>query len=184
MPPAPLMAWRGSPIWWLLPALDASGTGRCRRIAPSPRLSAEIDRGEKRVLLLYTPALDGLMHATGPESGAVREALAGYARRIRELWEHAGERYEEVRLFVFGDHGMAPVRGVHDLKGELASAGFGSGGPVLYFLTAPWHGSGSAPRPTAGGLRRFWPDILGGGSWVTRSWRVWARCSRIVVTAS
>lgn len=97
-------------------------------------LTAEIDRGEKRVLMLYTPALDGLMHATGPESAAVREALAGYAQRIERVCDLAARRYDEVRAFVFGDHGMAPVRGVHDLRGELELAGFGVGGPVLYFL--------------------------------------------------
>jgi hypothetical protein len=97
-------------------------------------LSEEIDRGEKRVLFLYTAALDGLMHAVGPQSEEVGDALAGYARRIEGLRERARQRYEEVRVFVFGDHGMAPVCGVHDLRSELELAGFGLGGPVLYFL--------------------------------------------------
>jgi hypothetical protein len=117
----------------------ASGAGRAWNWSvPEDRafaeLEAEIDRGEKHVLFLYTPALDGLMHATGPGSGAVREALAEYARRIEGLLERAGKRYEDVRALVFGDHGMAPVHGGHDLRGELESAGYGVGGPVLYFL--------------------------------------------------
>ncbi len=129
-------------------------------------LSAEIDRGEKRVLFLYTPALDGLMHATGPESGAVREALAGYARRIEGLWERAGKRYEEVRVFVFGDHGMAPVRGVHDLRGELELAGFGLDGPVLYFLDSTmarfWFRSAADRRRVEEILARHaWGRVLG-----------------------
>jgi hypothetical protein len=129
-------------------------------------LSAEIDRGEKRVLFLYTSMLDGLMHATGPESGAVREALAGYARRIERLCERAGQRYEEVRVFVFGDHGMAPVRGIHDLRSELEFAGFGLGGPVLYFLDSTmarfWFRSADDRRRVEEILARHtWGRVLG-----------------------
>jgi hypothetical protein len=131
-------------------------------------LAGEIDRGEKRVLYLYTPALDGLMHATGPESGAVREALAGYARRVEGLWKRAEKRYEEVRFFVFGDHGMAPVRGVHDLRGELESAGFGVGGPVLYFLDSTmarfWFRSAADRRRIEEILApHSWGRVLGDG---------------------
>lgn len=129
-------------------------------------LAAEIDRGEKRVLFLYTPALDGLMHATGPESGAVRTALAGYARRIEGLYEGARQRYDEVRVFVFGDHGMAPVGGVHDLRSELELAGFGVGGPVLYFLDSTmarfWFRSAADRRRVEELLARHtWGRVLG-----------------------
>lgn len=129
-------------------------------------LSEEIDRGEKRVLFLYTPTLDGLMHATGPDSGAVCEALAGYARRIEGLCERAGRRYEEVRVFVFGDHGMAPVRGVHDLRSELEVAGYGPDGPVLYFLDSTmarfwFHSAADRPRVEEILARHAWGRILG-----------------------
>ena len=129
-------------------------------------LAEEIDRGEKRVLFLYTPALDGLMHATGPESGVVRDALAKYARRIEGLCERARQRYEDVRIFVFGDHGMAPVRGVHDLRSDLESAGFGPGGRVLFFLDSTmarfWFRSATDRRRIEEVLARHtWGRILG-----------------------
>ncbi len=129
-------------------------------------MAAEIDRGEKSVLFLYTPRLDGLMHATGPDSGAVRDALAGYARRIEELTARARLRYEEVRIRVFGDHGMAPVRGVHDLRAELQSAGYGVGGPVLYFLDSTmarfWFRASADRRRIEEILARHsWGRILG-----------------------
>ena len=129
-------------------------------------LSEEIDRGDKRVLFLYTAALDGLMHALGPENGAVREALAGYARRIEGLRERARQRYEDVRVFVFGDHGMAPVCGVHDLRSELELAGFGLGGPVLYFLDSTmarfWFRSAADRRRVEEILARHtWGRVLG-----------------------
>jgi hypothetical protein len=129
-------------------------------------LSEEIDRGEGRVLFLYTAALDGLMHAAGPQSGAVREALAGYAERIERLCERARQRYEDVRVFVFGDHGMAPVSGVHDLRSELELAGFGPGGPVLYFIDSTmarfWFRSAADRRRIEEILARHtWGRILG-----------------------
>jgi hypothetical protein len=129
-------------------------------------LAEEVDRGEKRVLFLYASAMDGLMHAAGPGSEAVGEALAGYARRITALMERAAERYEEVRTFVFGDHGMAPVRGDHDLRSELEAVGFGIDGPVLYFLDSTmarfWFRTAADRRRVEEILARHpWGRILG-----------------------
>lgn len=151
----------------------ASGAGRIWNWSvPEDRafaeLEGEIDRGEKKVLFLYTPALDSVMHAVGPQNTAVRDALAVYGRRIQELLERARRRYREVRAFTFGDHGMAPVHGVHDLRGELKSAGFGSDGPVLHFLDSTmarfWFRSASERRKIEEILaRQPWGRILGEG---------------------
>jgi hypothetical protein len=131
-------------------------------------LEAEVDRGEKKVLFCYTPALDSVMHAVGPQNRAVSDALAGYARRIEGLLERAGRRYREVRAFVFGDHGMAPVHGVRDLRSELESAGYGVGGPVLYFLDSTmarfWFRAASDRRRVEDLLARHaWGRVLGPG---------------------
>ena len=86
------------------------------------------------MLFLYTSALDSVMHGSGPESGPTRARLAGYDRQITFLTEKARRRYREVRVFVFGDHGMAPVSGVHDLWGALAGLGLRMPNDYVFFL--------------------------------------------------
>jgi hypothetical protein len=114
-------------------------------------LKAEIDRGEARTLFLYTSALDGIMHAAGPESGAAAERLALYSEWITEAVEWARRAGREVRAFVFGDHGMAPVRGVHDLHSELAALPVRVPEQCLYFLDSTmarfWFPDPTARRP-------------------------------------
>ena len=83
-------------------------------------LEAEIARGERAILFLYTSELDSLMHAAGPQSEATGARLREYERRITRAMEQASARYREVRVFVFGDHGMAPVSRTHDLMSPLA----------------------------------------------------------------
>ncbi len=97
-------------------------------------LEGEIDAARARTLFFYTPALDGLMHAAGPQSGAVRSRLEEYDRRITAILERARARYRELRVFVFGDHGMAPVHGRHDLLGGLARLGLRVPEDLLWFV--------------------------------------------------
>ncbi len=56
---------------------------------------------------LYWPALDGLMHQVGNNSPQVPEKLRGYELWVDKLMKVAEENYDEVRLYVFSDHGMA-----------------------------------------------------------------------------
>ena len=95
---------------------------------------AEIARGQARTLFLYTSAFDGIMHANGPDSAAARERLQSYSGRISALVRMAEDRGREVRAFVFGDHGMAPVRQSHDLQGELDRLELRVPEECLYFL--------------------------------------------------
>lgn len=97
-------------------------------------LEAELRRGERRVLFFYTPELDSLMHVVGPGDPRARERLGGYGARIAAALQLAEENYDEVDLLVFGDHGMAPVVGVHDLWSRLAALPFSVPREWLYFL--------------------------------------------------
>jgi hypothetical protein len=56
---------------------------------------------------LYWPDLDGLMHRVGNESPQVPEKLRGYELWLDQLMKVAEANYDEVRLYVFSDHGMA-----------------------------------------------------------------------------
>jgi hypothetical protein len=65
---------------------------------------------------LYWPGLDGLLHRVGNQSPQVPAKLRGYEQWIAELLQVATEHYSEVRLYVFGDHGMANCTEVLDLR--------------------------------------------------------------------
>jgi hypothetical protein len=68
---------------------------------------------------LYWPALDGLLHSVGNQSSLVAEKLRAYEKWIENLLAAAGEHYEEVRLYIFSDHGMANCDELLDLKSKI-----------------------------------------------------------------
>jgi Type I phosphodiesterase / nucleotide pyrophosphatase len=68
---------------------------------------------------LYWPALDGLLHSVGNQSPLVPEKLRGYEKWIQELLAVAEEHYDEVRLYIFSDHGMANCDELLDLKSRI-----------------------------------------------------------------
>ncbi len=70
---------------------------------------------------LYWPDLDGLLHRVGNQSPTVPAKLREYERSLRELLAVAGAHYDEVRLYVFSDHGMANSDELLDLRGQLAA---------------------------------------------------------------
>jgi len=70
---------------------------------------------------LYWPDLDGLLHRVGNQSPAVPEKLRQYERWLQELMTGARAHYEEVRLYVFSDHGMANCDRLLDLRARLAA---------------------------------------------------------------
>jgi len=69
---------------------------------------------------LYWPDLDGLMHRVGNAAAEVPAKLAGYEKQLGQLMENARRHYQEVRLYVFSDHGMANCTEVLDLRSRLA----------------------------------------------------------------
>jgi len=97
-------------------------------------MEGEIRRGEGNVLFLYTPGLDSIMHAHGPEGEATRRRLRDYGKTISRLISLAREGGRDVRVFVFGDHGMAPVTGRRDLWAELKGLPFSMPRDYLAFL--------------------------------------------------
>lgn len=67
----------------------------------------------------YWPDLDGLLHRVGNQSTEVRIKLRVYEQWIEQLLELAGEHYEQVRLYIFSDHGMANCDELLDLKARI-----------------------------------------------------------------
>lgn len=68
---------------------------------------------------LYWPDLDGLLHRVGNKSPEVPAKLRAYEPWLDELMAKAGKHYEEVKLTVFSDHGMANCDRHLDLRAKL-----------------------------------------------------------------
>lgn len=65
---------------------------------------------------LYWPGLDGLLHCVGNDSLAIGPKLRQYEEWLRALYRTAQNHYDEIRLYVFSDHGMANCDVLLDLK--------------------------------------------------------------------
>ena len=68
---------------------------------------------------VYWPELDGLLHRVGNLSSEIAPKLREYESKIEKVVSAAREHYEEVRLYVFSDHGMANCDDLLDLKSQI-----------------------------------------------------------------
>jgi predicted AlkP superfamily pyrophosphatase or phosphodiesterase len=82
-------------------------------------LTAEIENERIDFAFQYWPALDGLMHALGNRSPEISVKLRVYEDWIGQLLAAAKRHYEETRLYVFSDHGMANCDVLLDLKSKI-----------------------------------------------------------------
>lgn len=80
-------------------------------------------RTEARVLFLYLSGLDHHLHFHVHEPDSVSATLAWYEAGLRRVWEAAARAGRDVRLFVFSDHGMTPIRWTHDLRRDVQALG-------------------------------------------------------------
>lgn len=80
---------------------------------------ADVQTGRIDFGFVYAAELDGLLHREGNQSPEISPKLRGYEARIRRLLEAAQGQYEEVRLYVFSDHGMANCDQLLDLKARI-----------------------------------------------------------------
>ncbi len=102
-----------------------------------PRLISAIKTGEIDFAFSYWPGLDGLLHRVGNQSPEIPLKLASYEQWIQEVVAAAKEQYEEVRLYVFSDHGMANCDELVDLKSKIEALPihFGTDYAVVYDST-------------------------------------------------
>ncbi len=77
-------------------------------------------RGEEvDFAFVYWPELDGLLHRVGNQSPEIPAKLRSYERLLEPLCATAREHYEEVRLYIFSDHGMANCTEYLHLRARL-----------------------------------------------------------------
>jgi len=82
-------------------------------------LIADIKSERIDFAFLYWPGLDGLLHAVGNQSPEVPVKLRRYEDWIGEVIAAAEPHYDEIRLYIFSDHGMANCDQLLDLKSVI-----------------------------------------------------------------
>jgi len=92
-------------------------------VANIAHIKKEIAAGQVRLAYLFTAGLDAVMHAHGTSGPAVDAAFAQFERWIREIHELANHSYENVRIHIFSDHGMADTRTASRMMPEFESLG-------------------------------------------------------------
>lgn len=70
-------------------------------------LASELRAGKIDFAFMYWAGLDGLLHRVGNDSPEIAAKLSVYEQWIQQLLAAAGGQYEDIKLYVFSDHGMA-----------------------------------------------------------------------------
>jgi hypothetical protein len=70
-------------------------------------LRSRINKGDIDFAFMYWAGLDGLLHRVGNDSSEIPAKLRVYEKWISQLHADALKQYDEVKLYVFSDHGMA-----------------------------------------------------------------------------
>ena len=87
------------------------------------RLKEEVGQGRIRFAYLYLAQMDGVLHHHGTGSERVADKLDWYDRELRKLLDSAREKYSEVELHLFSDHGMTDVKETCNLGKLVESTG-------------------------------------------------------------
>ncbi len=80
---------------------------------------ADVQTGRIDFGFVYAAELDGLLHREGNQSPQISPKLRSYEARIKQLLDAAEGQYDEVRLYIFSDHGMANCDTLLDLKARI-----------------------------------------------------------------
>ncbi len=91
------------------------------------------EAGEKPFLFLYAPRLDGVMHASGVDSGETASCIEDLDGKIRDLIARARKAYDDVSVYVCSDHGMVNVEQVIDVMAHVRELPFREGIDYLPF---------------------------------------------------
>ncbi len=87
----------------------------------------DLEKGDISFALLYMASMDALLHEVGKESPLVDQKLAWYETQLNDVLHTASEHYEQVRLFICSDHGMATVHTHVDLMSKVEALGLAFG---------------------------------------------------------
>jgi hypothetical protein len=86
-------------------------------------LSQAFVNAPPRIAYLYLAAMDAILHREGTSGRDVAAKISWYDQKLRQILDLASQTYDEVRLFVFSDHGMTDVVGTLDLMPHIDKLG-------------------------------------------------------------
>lgn len=87
----------------------------------------DIEKEEIDFAFVYWPELDGLMHRVGNNAPDVPVKLRAYEDKVGRLLARARQHYEDVRLYIFSDHGMANCDTHLNLRAKIDRLGLKMG---------------------------------------------------------
>ncbi len=87
--------------------------------------------GQARFAYVYLASLDADLHNEGMNGDAVRRKLRWYEQEIRDLVDIASAQYDDVRVFVYSDHGMTDTISTVALMERIESLGLRFGHDYL-----------------------------------------------------
>lgn len=139
-------------------------------------METELRKREKSFYFLYLDGVDGFLHGHADDPSSSNACLSRYSALITRLFDVAQANYRQVRLHVFGDHGMAPTRRYVDVQARLDKLNVRAPRDYLCILDSTmarfWFFSDSARRAV---MTVFIEND--GGRWLTRdelqSLRAW-----------
>jgi len=105
-------------------------------------------RPEHRLACVHLQELDGLGHAYGPSSPELLTGITATDQHCRRMIDSVRERYDRLKIILFGDHGMVNVTSTLDIAAVLRQTGLTFGVDYAYFLDSSmarfWFYHGSA----------------------------------------
>ena len=128
--------------------LDDHGRRWIQCAWPYTRVVADADAGivgacldqlteDTRFAFVHLSALDAVGHQFGPGSSQLQHALGEINRACSVLFNAAHERFDRVRMLIFGDHGMVSVVRSVDVVAALADTGLAAGTDYDVFVDSP-----------------------------------------------
>ena len=87
-------------------------------------LQESLQDGTITFAYLYLAAMDATLHEFGTDSPQVAAKMQWYERQLRAILDTAHQKYSDVRMFVFSDHGMTDTVALVDLMERINRLGF------------------------------------------------------------
>ncbi|MDH5644409.1 MAG: alkaline phosphatase family protein, partial [Candidatus Heimdallarchaeota archaeon] len=81
------------------------------------------EKGGNTLIFLFIGDLDRIGHIYGPDSDERKDVLRKVDKGIQDIVVHLNKNYNDMDILIFGDHGMAEVKGYVDLQSIIVGSG-------------------------------------------------------------
>jgi len=83
-----------------------------------------LESSDSNYYFLYFSESDAYLHRGCKDPQGVKDMVDFYEQQILEVYNAAKNKFDQVNLYVFSDHSMAPVNEEYDLKSEVEKLGY------------------------------------------------------------